>query len=49
MDLVFHMDKELKFHKYVTVAVSKANHLLGIVKTTLDTLDGRLLPTMYEH
>ncbi len=48
-DLGVLIDEELKFHKYVSAAVSKANRTLGIVKRTFDTLDMELLPIVYKH
>ena len=48
-DLGVHIDEELKFHKHISAAVSKANQILGIVKRTFDTLDKELLPLVYKH
>ncbi len=48
-DLGVLIDDELKFHKHVSAAISKANHTLGIVKRTFDTLDKELLPIVYKH
>ncbi len=47
-DLGILIDDELKFHKHVSAAISKANQTLGIVKRTFDTLDKELLP-MSDH
>ncbi len=43
------IDDQLKFHKHVSAAVSKANQTLGIVKRTFNTLDKELLPIVYKH
>ncbi len=48
-DLGVLIDDELKFHKHVSAAVSKANQTLGIMKRTFDTLYKELLPTVYKH
>ncbi len=48
-DLGVLIDEELKFHKHVSAAVSKANQTLVIVKRTFDTLDMELLPIVYKH
>ncbi len=48
-DLGVLIEEELKFHKHVSAAVSKANETLGIVKRTFDTLDMELLPIVYKH
>ncbi len=45
-DLVVLIDEELKFHKHVSAAVSKANQTLGIVKRTCNTLNMELLPCL---
>ncbi len=43
------IDEELKLHKHVSAAVTKANQILGIIKRTFDTLDKELLPIVYKH
>ncbi len=43
------IDDELKFHKHVSAAVSKANQTLGIVKRTFDALNKELVPIVYKH
>ncbi len=48
-DLGVLIDEELKFHKHVSAAVSKANQTLGIMKRTFNTLDMELLPIVYKH
>ncbi len=48
-DLGVLIDDELKFHKHVSVAISKANQTRDIVKRTFDTLDKELLPIVYKH
>ncbi len=48
-DLGVLIDDELKFHKHVSAAISKANQTLGIMKMTFDTLDKELLPIVYKH
>ncbi len=48
-DLDVLIDDELKFHKHVSAAISKANQTLGILKRTFDTLNKELLPVVYKH
>ncbi len=48
-DLGVQIDEELKFHKHVSAAISKANQIVGIVKRTFDTLDKELLSVVYKH
>ncbi len=48
-DLGVQIDEELKFHKHVSAAISKANQTVGIVKRTFDTLDKELLSVVYKH
>ncbi len=48
-DLGVLIDDELKFHKYSSAAISKANQNMGIVKRTFDTLDKELLCIVYKH
>ncbi len=43
------IDNELKFHKHVSQAISKAIQTLSIVKMTFDTLDKELLAIVYKH
>ena len=47
-DLGVTIDNELKFHEHVSLAVSKANQILGIVKRTFTTLDKDILPLVYK-
>ncbi len=48
-DLVVLVDDELKCHKHVSAAISKANQTLDIIKRTFDTLDKEILPIVYKH
>ncbi len=48
-DLGVLIDKELKFHKDVSEAISTANQTLSIIKRTFDTLEKKLLPIVYKH
>ncbi len=43
------IDDEMKFHKHVSAAISKANQNMGIVKRTFETLDKELQPIVYKH
>ena len=47
-DLGVTIDNELKFHKHVSLAVSKANQMLGIAKRTFSELDKETLTTVYK-
>ena len=46
-DLGVIIDEELKFHKHVSVAVAKANQVLGIAKRTFSVLDRDTLPLVF--
>ena len=41
------MDKELKFHKQTSVAVKKANQILGLIKKTMATKNEKTIPLLY--
>ena len=46
-DLGVTMDKELKFHKQTSVAVKKANQILGLIKKTMATKNENTIPLLY--
>ena len=41
------MDNELKFHKQTSVAVKKANQILGLIKETMATKNEKTIPLLY--
>ena len=41
------MDKEIKFHKQTSVAVKKANQILGLIKKTMATKNEKTIPLLY--
>ena len=47
-DLGVTVDRELKFHKHVSQAVSKANQVLGIAKSMFSVLDKDTFPLVYK-
>ena len=46
-DLGVTMDKELKFHKQTSIAVKKANQILGLIKKTMATKNENTIPLLY--
>ena len=42
------MDSSLKFHSQATSAINKANHVLGLVKKSFNTLNKKTLPILYK-
>ena len=47
-DLGVWIDNELKFHKHVSAAVTKANQILGIANKTFSALDKEIFPYVYK-
>ena len=46
-DLGVTMDKELKFNKQTSIAVKKANQILGLIKKTMATKNENTIPLLY--
>ena len=46
-DLGITMDKLLKFHMQTSVAVKKANQILGLIKKTIATKSDKTIPLLY--
>ena len=46
-DLGVTMDKELKFHKQTSIAVKKANQILGLIKKPMATKNENTIPLLY--
>ena len=46
-DLGIIIDNELKFHVQTFAAVKKANQILGIIKRTIATKNGKTIPLLY--
>ena len=47
-DLGVTIDEELKFHKHISLSVSKANQILGIAKRTFSGLDKDTFPLVFK-
>ena len=47
-DLGVTIDKELKFHDHVAIAVNKASRMLGLIKHAFTCLDKYTLPRLYK-
>ena len=46
-DLGVIVDNQLTFHKHIATAVKKANHMLGLIKSTFTCHDVDILPCLY--
>ena len=46
-DLGIFIDEELKFHAYISKAVEKASHLLGLIRVTFTCLDTVTMSRMF--
>ena len=47
-DLGVHIDNQLKFHDHTATAVSKANQILAVIRSSFENLDDDMLPRLYK-
>ena len=47
-DLGVHVDNELKFHQHSSIAIKKANQVLGAIKESCCTRDRTTIPLLYK-
>ena len=47
-DLGVHIDHQLKFHDHTATAVSKANQILAVIRSSFENLDDDMLPRLYK-